>query len=265
MKLQWDNVGERFYETGVDHAVLYPVVNNAYPVGYAWNGITSISESPSGAEDSAIYADNIKYLTLKSAEELGLTIEAYTYPDQWEACDGTEELATGVKIGQQNRQKFGLSYRTKVGNDSAGDSLGYKLHLVYGCSASPSERGYQSTNDSPEAISFSWSISTIPIPLNGHKPVSLITIDSRKVDSAKLTRLESILYGTDVDTYVEFEGETFEQGVTYYERSGSEGSYTYTATSDTEPQQGKTYYTKIAASDARLPLPDEVQSLFAQG
>ena len=265
MKLTWDAIGERFYETGVDHGVLYPVVNGAYPNGYAWNGLTSISESPSGAEDTPLYADNIKYLTLKSAEEFGLTIEAYTYPDEWEACDGTQELATGVKIGQQDRQKFGLSYRTRIGNDSAGDSLGYKLHLVYGCSASPSDRGYQTVNDSPEAITFSWEVTTTPLTLDGHKPVSLITIDSTKVNENKLKRLEAILYGTDTDTYTEFTGEAFESGVTYYTRSGSEGSYVYTPTADTEPQAGTTYYTKTAAADARLPLPEEVQSIFAEG
>ena len=229
-KLIWDAIGERFYETGIDHAVLYPVVNGAYPKGYAWNGITSVSESPSGAEDSALYADNIKYLTLKSAEEFGMTIEAYTYPDEWEACDGTAELAAGVKIGQQDRQKFGLSYRTKIGNDSAGDSLGYKLHLVYGCSASPSERGYQTVNDSPEAITFSWEISTTPVTLDGHKPVSLITIDSTKVDSEKLKTLENRLYGTD----------------------GNGGNGSIAPVGDT-------------GTDAYLPLPSEVQKLFAAG
>lgn len=264
-KLVWDAIGERFYETGIDHTVLYPVVNGTYPKGCAWNGITSVSESPSGAEDSALYADNIKYLTLKSAEGFGLTIGAYTYPDEWEACDGTAELATGVKIGQQDRQKFGLSYRSKIGNDAAGDSLGYKLHLVYGCSASPSDRGYQTVNDSPEAIAFSWDVTTTPLTLDGHKPVSLITIDSTKVDAAKLTKLENILYGTDADTYIEFTGETFETGVTYYTRTGTPGNYTYTPTEDTEPQSGTTYYTKTEATEARLPLPSEIQSIFAQG
>ena len=231
-KLIWDAIGERFYETGIDHAVLYPVVNGVYPQGYAWNGITSVSESPSGAEDSPLYADNIKYLTLKSAEEFGLTIEAFTYPDQWEACDGTAALADGVKIGQQDRQKFGLSYRTKLGNDSKGDNLGYKLHLVYGCSASPSERGYQTVNDSPEAIIFSWEITTTPITLDGYKPVSLITIDSTKVDKDKLESFEDILYGTD----------------------GNGGNTT------TVPIGGVG-----DGTTARLPLPSEVKKHFAAG
>lgn len=215
-KLVWDKTGERTYETGIDHAVLYPVQNGAYPKGVAWNGITSVSESPSGAEDSALYADNIKYLTLKSAEEYGMTIEAYTYPDEWEACDGTATLAEGVKLGQQSRQGFGLSYRTKLGNDTDGEDHGYKLHLVYGCSASPSDRQYQTVNDSPEAITFSWEISTTPVAVDGFKPVSLITIDSTKVDKTKLASLEELLYGSD-------------------------------------------------DKEAKLPLPDEVKTLFAAG
>lgn len=265
-KLVWDQAGEHLYETGIDHAVLYPVdANGAYPKGVAWNGITSVSESPSGAEDTALYADNIKYLNLKSAEEYGMTIEAYTYPDEWEQCDGTATLADGVKLGQQARKGFGLSYRTRIGNDTDGDSHGYKLHLVYGCSASPSERSYQTVNDSPEAITFSWEISTTPLVLDGFRAVSLITIDSTKVNATKLATLEDILYGTDGDTYSEFTGETFESGVTYYERSGEAGSYVYTATEDVTPQSGKTYYTKDAATDPRLPLPSEVKTLFAAG
>ena len=224
--LVWDAIGEHFYETGIDRGVLYPADGNAYPKGYAWNGLTSVSETPSGAEDTALYADNIKYLTLKSAEEFGLTIEAYTYPEQWEECDGTATLADGVKIGQQTRKKFGLSYRTRIGNDVAGDSLGYKLHLVYGCSASPSERGYQTVNDSPEAISFSWTVTTTPVNLNGFKPVSLITIDSTKVDATKLGQLEDKLYGTN---------------------------------------GGGSSIAPVVGTDPYLPLPDEVQRLFANG
>ena len=224
--LVWDAIGEHFYETGIDRGVLYPADGNAYPKGYAWNGLTSVSETPSGAEDTALYADNIKYLTLKSAEEFGLTIEAYTYPEQWEECDGTATLADGVKIGQQTRKKFGLSYRTKIGNDVAGDSLGYKLHLVYGCSASPSERGYQTVNDSPEAISFSWTVTTTPVNLNGFKPVSLITIDSTKVDATKLGQLEDKLYGTN---------------------------------------GGGSSIAPVVGTDPYLPLPDEVKRLFANG
>lgn len=197
-RIQWDNVGERKFETGIDRVVLYPANDDGtYPKGVAWNGITSIAESPSGAEDTALYADNIKYLNLKSAEEYGTTIEAYTYPDEWEECDGTATLAAGVKLGQQTRKGFGLSYRTRVGNDVKNDSYGYKIHLVYGCSASPSERSFQTVNDSPEAITFSWSVSTTPVLLDGFKAVSLITIDSTKVDADKLKALEDILYGTE--------------------------------------------------------------------
>lgn len=224
MKLQWDKTGERVFETGIDHVVLYPQKDGAYPKGVAWNGATSVSESPSGAEDTALYADNIKYLTLKSAEEYGMTMEAYTYPDEWEECDGTATLAAGVKLGQQARKNFGLSYRTKVGNDADGQDAGYKLHLVYGCSASPSERQYQTVNDSPEAITFSWEISTTPVTVDGFNPVSLITIDSTKVDADKLTALEDILYGKDPTT-----------------DGGTDGV------------------------DPRLPLPDEIKTLFAAG
>lgn len=231
-KLIWDAIGERTYETGIDQGVLYPVVNGAYPKGYAWNGLTNVSESPSGAEQTALYADNIKYLTLTSAEEFGLTIEAYTYPDEWEACDGTSSLADGVKIGQQPRTKFGLSYRTKIGNDVDGNSHGYKLHLVYGCSASPSERGYGTINDSPEAITFSWTVTTTPIVLDGYSPVALITIDSTKVNSTKLTQLENILYGTDAN-------------------SGS-GSIAPIGGND-------------EGTDPRLPLPSEIKTMFAAG
>lgn len=267
-KLKWDQTGEKTYETGIDQGVLYPQVNAAYPKGVAWNGLSSVSESPSGADENAIYADNIKYLVLRSAEDIGFTIEAYTYPDEWEACDGIASMASGVKIGQQTRQSFGLSYRTKIGNDTDGDSHGYKLHLAYNCSASPSERSYQTVNDSPEAISFSWEISTTPVTIEGFKPASLITIDSTKVDSTKLATLEEILYGSDgTATYTEFSGSEFEDGVDYYTRTGSDPNYVYTKTTDTTPQSGTTYYTKSVsgAADPRLPLPDEIQRLFAAG
>lgn len=197
MKLVWDQVGEKTYETGVDHGVLYPQVNGAYPKGVAWNGLTSVSETPSGAEDNPLYADNIKYLNLKSAEEFGGTIECYTYPDEWMDCDGSKEVVPGLVIGQQSRSNFGMVYRTLKGNDTQNDQYGYKLHLVYGATASPSERGYESVNDSPDAITFSYEFSTTPIPVTGYKPTSLIVIDSTKVDKDKLKDLEDILYGTD--------------------------------------------------------------------
>lgn len=197
MKLEWDKVGTREYETGVDHGVLYLQENGVYPKGAAWNGLTSVNESPSGAEDNALYADNMKYLNLKSAEEYGLTLECYTYPDEWKLCDGTAELVPGVSLLQQKRKNFGLSYRTKIGNDTDGEDFGYKLHLVYNCSASPSDKSYETVNDSPNAISFSYEISTTAIPVDGFKPTAAIEIDSTKIDPVALANLEKILYGDD--------------------------------------------------------------------
>lgn len=226
--LKWDQAGERLYETGVDHGVLYPQKNGEYPKGVAWNGLISVTESPSGAEDNPLYADNMKYLNIKSNEDYGATIECYTYPDEWGACNGEADLANGVTLGQQRRNTFGLSYRTNIGNDTDGNDHGYKLHLVYGCSASPSEKSYSTINDSPEAITFSYEITTTPIPVSGNdvdgnpfKPTAVITIDSTKVSKENLEALEKILYGTD-------------------EESGGD-------------------------TTARLPLPDELKTIFAEG
>ena len=195
--LEWDKTGEHVYETGVDRGVLYVMdANGAYPQGVAWNGLTSISESPSGAEANAIYADNIKYLNLFSAEEFGATIEAYTYPDEFALCDGSAALLTGVMIGQQPRKTFGLCYRTVVGNDVAGESYGYKIHIIYGAMASPSEKAYQTINDSPEAITFSWELNTTPVNVAGHKPTATLVIDSTKTTEGKMTAIEQVLYGT---------------------------------------------------------------------
>ena len=221
-RIVWDQSGERLYETGVDHGVLFPVENNAYTKGVAWNGLTQVTESPSGAEATALYADNIKYLSLMSAEDFGATVEAYTYPDEFAECDGSAALSTGVMIGQQERKAFGLAYRTKVGNDQ-NDNLGYKIHLIYGAKASPSERSYSTVNDSPEAITFSWELTTTPINVNGHKPTALLTIDSTKVDKDKLKKFEDILYGTGAPT------------------TGGE------------------------ATEPRLPLPNEILTIFAAG
>lgn len=219
-KLTWDNAGERFYETGVKMGVLYPIQEGGvYTKGVAWNGLTAVTESPSGAEASPLYADDIKYLNLMSNEEFGATIEAYTYPDEFAECDGSAALATGVMIGQQKRKTFGLCYRTSLGNDVDGVDHGYKLHLIYGCLAAPSEKAYATINDSPEAITFSWEVSTTPVNVKGFKPTSQITIDSTKVNSEKLKSLEGILYGKD----------------------GEPGA--------TEP---------------RLPLPDEIATLFGE-
>lgn len=215
-RLVWDKTGERVYETGVRQGVLYPMVGGAYPKGVAWNGLTAVTESPSGAEATPIYADDIKYLNLYSTEEFGATIEAYTYPKEFEECDGSAEIAVGVTIGQQTRKSFGMCYRTVIGNDVENEAHGYKLHIIYGATASPSEKAYATINDSPEAITFSWEVTTVPVNVDGFKPTASLTIDSTKIDSAKLTALEDILYG---------KGET----------------------------------------EARLPLPDEIATLMAQG
>lgn len=194
--LLWDQSGQRIYETGVDHGVLYTQTAGIYDNGYAWNGLTAVTESPTGAEANALYADNIKYLNLYSAEEFGATIEAYTYPDQFAQFDGLSVPFVGVTLGQQTRKTFGLSFRTRLGNDLSGNDYGYKIHLIYGCTASPSEKAYNTINDSPEAIGFSWALATVPVAATGLKPTSVITIDSTKVAAANLTILENALYGT---------------------------------------------------------------------
>lgn len=196
-KLVWDQTGERLYETGVKNGVLYIPTDGVYSKGVAWNGLTAVTESPSGAEATALYADDIKYLNLMSAEEFGATIEAYTYPEEFAACDGSAALVDGVYIGQQARKAFGLSYRTTIGNDTEGNEYGYKLHLIYGAMAAPSEKGYATINDSPEAITFSWEVTTTPVSVTGHKPTACITIDSTKADATKLAALEAILYGSE--------------------------------------------------------------------
>lgn len=197
-KIVWDKTGERLYETGVKNGVLY-VQNSdgSYPKGVAWNGLTAVTESPSGAEATALYADDIKYLNLMSNEEFGATIEAYMYPKEFKVCDGSAEIAKGVTIGQQARKTFGLAYRTVLGNDVDGNDHGYKLHLIYGATASPSEKGYSTINDSPEAITFSWELNTTPVSVTGFKPTASLVIDSTEVDAEKLAELETILYGKD--------------------------------------------------------------------
>jgi len=210
MKLVWDKTGERLYETGVDRGVLYPKtgMNGAYAAGVAWNGLTAVTESPSGAEATALYADNIKYLNLVSVEEFGGTIEAYTYPEEFEQCDGSDSVATGLYVTQQTRKEFGFTYRTKIGNDVDGDQHGYKLHIVYGALASPSDKDRSTVNDSPEAVTFSWEFSTTPVAITTEsglsaevvaklKPTSHVIIDSTKVEATKLAALEALLYGTD--------------------------------------------------------------------
>ncbi len=196
-KIVWDAVGERFYETGVKNGVLYVMDKGTYAKGVAWNGLTAVTESPSGAEATPLYADDIKYLNLMSNEEFGGTIEAYTYPDEFKACNGEADLATGVTIGAQTRKQFGMCYRTTLGNDTEGNDYGYKLHLVYGAQAAVSEKAYATINDSPEAITFSWEFTTTPVSVTGHKPTACVTIDSTKVDAEKLAALEAKLYGSE--------------------------------------------------------------------
>lgn len=196
-KLVWDESGKRLYETGVEKGVLYVQgESGTYEKGVAWNGLTAVTESPSGAEPTALYADDIKYLELFSAEEFGATIEAYTYPEEFEACDGSASLGTGVTIGQQDRKAFGLCYRTVVGNDVKGNEHGYKIHLVYGAKAKPSEKAYATVNDSPEAVTFSWEVTTTPVNVAGFKPTASVTIDSTKIEAGKLKAIEDKLYGT---------------------------------------------------------------------
>lgn len=197
-KIKWDQIGERLYETGVDHGVLFPMgENNAYAKGVAWNGLSAVNESPSGGEPNAVWADNIKYLNLMSAEDFGATVEAYTYPPEFEECNGCVEIAPGVTIAQQKRKMFGLSYRTLLGNDVVGTEYGYKIHLVYGAQASPSEKNNQTVNDSPEASSLSWELSTTPVGVTGYKPTAHLVIDSTKTTKEKLAALEALLYGTE--------------------------------------------------------------------
>lgn len=195
-RLIWDEVGQRFFETGVKNGVLYVQDNDgSYKNGVVWNGLTAVTESPSGAEETPLYADDVKYLTLRSAEEFGATVEAYTYPEEFEQCDGSAAIANGVTIGQQARRAFGLCYRTSVGNDIQGQNYSYKLHLIYGCTVAPSEKSYSTINDNPEAITFSWELSTVPVPVDGFSPTASLVIDASKVDEGKMALLEDALFG----------------------------------------------------------------------
>lgn len=262
-RLSWDGTGDRLYETGVDRGVLYPInQSGAYTPGVAWNGLTSVSESPSGAEATALWADNIKYLNLYSAEEFGATIEAYTYPEEFEKCDGTESLSTGVNIGQQARKVFGLCYRTKIGNDVDGESHGYKLHLVYGCMASPSERAYSTVNDSPSAITFSWTITTTPVAVSdisnkSFKPTSVLTIDSTKVDATKLRVLEDQLYGVNAPEFSASSTYAVGDYVTYETKV-----YKCITAIATAGAWDSTKWTEVTNPVPTLLLPDAVAAIF---
>lgn len=260
-KLVWDKTGEKYYETGTKMGVVYPqAASGDYPKGVPWNGLTGVTESPSGAEETALYANDSKYLGLMSTEEFGATVTAYTYPDEFAECDGSASLAPGVTIGQQTRKAFGLSYRTIVGNDVDNNEHGYKLHLIYGAKAAPSEKAYSTVNDSPEAVEFSWELTTTPVNVNGYKPTANLTIDSTKVDAGKLKQLEDILYGGD-PVLTESEPEDWSTNYkNYLEKKGSEY---IPVTGVSAPSWTASKYYK-AGADARLPLPDEVAQIFAE-
>ena len=259
-KLTWDNTGERLYETGVKQAALYVQKDGTYPKGVAWNGITAVTESPSGAEATPLYADDIKYLNLMSAEEFGATIEAYTYPDEFAECDGSASIATGVTIGQQKRKTFGLAYKTTLGNDVDSNDYGYKLHLVYGALAAPSEKAYATINDSPEAITFSWEVTTTPVSVSGdHKPTALVTIDSTKVEKKKLAELEVTLYGKDPEKLLE-EPSDWSTNYKTYVTKDSKGDFV-SVTGESAPTFGDGEYYKKGV-EPRLPLPDEIAELM---
>jgi hypothetical protein len=264
--LEWDKIGEKKFEAGCDRGVLYPSVNGLYPKGVVWNGFTNVNESPEGGDAQDFYADNIKYGSLRGTENYGGTIECYTYPDEWKACDGRKELVPGVTIAQQNRKAFGLSYRSLIGNDTELLDYGYTIHLVYNASASPSEKSRQTVNESPEAQTFSYEFKTTPVNVSvveNAKATSHIEIDSTKVSKAQLDAIEAILYGTEgTVTYSEAASAAGDNPATegWYEKIGTE----YARTADTEVVDGKTYYerTETGAVEARLPLPDEVYSIL---
>lgn len=261
MKIEWDKTGERYYETGLDHGVLYPQDSTGlYPKGVPWNGLTNVTESPEGAEATDLYADNIKYGSLRSAETFGGTIEAYMYPEEFNQCDGNVSVAEGVYIGQQSRTSFGFVYRTQVGNDTSSED-GYKLHLVYGATASPSEKTRDTINDSPEATTFSWEFDTTPANVTGHKPTATLEIDSRKCLLEKLTALEKILFGGD-PTVTESQPKDWETNwKNYYTKSGN--AFVPVTGASAPSWAASTYYEDTAAP--RLPLPDEVIQIMSAG
>lgn len=268
-KLVWDAIGEHFFEIGVRNGVLYPVENNAYPVGVAWNGLSSVTESPDGGDSNDIYADDIKYLSIRSVENFKGTIEAFYYPDEFKPCNGEVEVVNGVTIGQQARKAFGFCYKTSIGNDVDFQDYGYKINLVWGCSISPSEETHETINESPEPEPFSWEFDTVPVTVTGHKATAHMEIDSTKFKTTAqqkaLADFEDVLYGSDgTPTYTEFTGSAFVEGTDYYERTGTDPNYVYTKTTDTTYNSQKTYYTVsyTGATTARLPLPDEVIRLL---
>lgn len=267
-KIKWDQVGQRKYKTGVDHGVLYLYKDGQYANGVAWNGLTTVTKSPSGAEPTKLYADNMEYLSIQSAETLGLTIECYTYPDEFASCNGESELAEGVTLGQQRRNIFGFAYRNKIGNDTENEDYGFELNLVYGCTASPSEQANQTINDSPEANTFSYEITTTPVNVSGngpdgkpYKPSATVIIDSTKIDREKLVMLESIMYGKDAE-YEKTTDSDFTTGKDYYEMKAG----VYEKTTDATFDSSKDYYEMTSEGiEARLPFPDEIKQLMAAG
>ena len=261
MLLKWDQTGERLYETGIDRGVIYPQSEAGdYPMGEAWNGLTSVTESPSGAEPTALYANNGKYVNLISAEEFAATIGAYTFPDAFAACNGLMELAPGVFAGQQTRKPFGMTYRSLIGNDIQKEAYGYKLHFVYGALAAPSESAYNTINDSPEASEMSWEVSTTPVDVPGGKPSAKIVVDSTKATPAQLKALEDIIYGKDYELTTTQPDDWAENYAQYFEKSGSE--FTAVSGSGVAPSwaENKYYTGKV---DARLPLPTEIATIMA--
>lgn len=260
-RVVWDDTGKKLYETGVDRGVLYLNKSGAYNNGVPWNGLTGVTESPSGAEATPLYANNGKYINLYSAEEFGATIEAYTYPDEFMECDGSAEIAKGVSVGQQTRTPFGFTYRTLVGNDSDGQSHGYKIHMIYGATASPSEKAYATVNDSPEAITFSWEVTTTPVNVSGKQPTATLVVDSTTADPTKLADLENILYGSAPTKLDSQPGDWTNGYMNYFELK--DGVYTpVEADSGSAPTWAADKYYKNGTA-ARLPLPDEVATLMA--
>lgn len=269
--ITFDNTGDKKFEAGVDHCVLYPLTNGAYNHGVAWNGITGITESPEGGDAQDFYADNIKYGSLRGAENFGGTIECYTYPDEWKGCDGRADLADGVTFSQQSRKIFGLSYRTLIGSDTMELGAGYILHIIYGCTASPSSKSRSTVNESPEAGTMSYEFKTTPVnvsKIDNAKATSHIEIDSTKVSPKVLAAIEAALYGKDgVVSYSSASPSGSENPASegWYERSGSEGAYVYTLTTDNSVQSSKTYYIKneVGGANAYLPTPDQLYDLIA--
>lgn len=264
MRLSWDEEGQRLYETGTKKGVVFPMSNGQYGAGVVWNGLTGVTKNPGGADPNDVYADDIKYLTLMSAETFGYTIECLQYPDEFAECNGEVEAVPGVKIGQQTRKPFGFSYESILGNDTQGEKYGKIIHLFYNSKCSPSEKSFQTVNESPETTTMSFECTTTGVKIDEDRSTCSIEIDSTKVDATKLNQFLDILYGTDgTVSYVETEDATMQSGKTYYELSGTE----YVETTDTEFDSGKTYYEKVttAGTTSRLPLPAEVLSHFARG